>query len=202
MKNEKWIIIFLPFLLFASVKQKIISFYKKIYPEIIIKKIQITPPPPKKYKNFKILFSPKTTSGNIKIDNQYYYVRIKAKIPVFVANSVIKTNQPIYNNVIKKIIPFKYFYSKPLFKITKNLVASNIISKNSVITKSNTKIAPDVFRDETITVLIISKDITIYAKAKALQDGYIGDIINIKFRKKIQKAKIIKKGTVILKVNE
>ncbi len=202
MKNEKWIIIFLPFLLFASVKQKIISFYKKIYPEIIIKKIQITPPPPKKYKNFKILFTPKTTSGNIKIDNQYYYVRIKAEIPVFVATTVIKTNQLVYNHIKKTILPFKYFYSKPLFKIDKNLIASKIISKNAPITENNTKIAPDVFKGENITLMINSKDITIYTKAKAMQDGYIGDIINIKFRKKIQKAKIIKKGTVILKANE
>ncbi len=202
MKNEKWIIIFLPFFLFASVNQKIISFYKRAYPKIIIKKIQITPSPPKKYKNIKILFTPKTTSGNIKIDNKYYYVRIKALMPVFIANTIIKTDQPIYNHVTKKIVIFKNFYSKPIFSLNKKLVASKIISKNAIITKNNTKIAPDVFRGDMITVLINSKDITIYSRAKALQDGNIGDIIKIKFRKKILKAKIIKKETVILKANE
>ncbi len=198
MKNKKWMSVFLPLFLFAGVNQKIISFYKKAYPEIIIKKIQITPLPPEKYKNFKILFTPKTTSGNIKIDNQYYYVRIKAEIPVFITTSIIKTNQPVYNHTIKKIIPFKYFFSKPLLKINKKLVASKIISKNTVITENNTKTAPDVFRGENVTLIIGSKDITIYSNAKALQDGNIGDIIKINFRKKIKKAKIVKKNEVEL----
>ena len=200
MKN--WIIIFLPIFLFASVKQEIINFYKKSYPKIIIKQIKIIPSPPKKYKNLKILFSPNATSGNIKIGNHYYFVRIKAFLPVFVATSIIKTNQPIYNHVIKKIVSFRYFYAKPLFKINKKLVASKIISKNAIITSANTKIAPDVFRDDIVTVIISSKDMSIYTKAKALEDGNIGDIIKIKLKNKIKKAQITKKDVVVIKADE
>lgn len=199
---KKIILLFFFFLtLYANIKTEIIKFYKSYYPNIEIKEIKITPTPPKKYKNLKILFSPKTTSGNIKINNKYYYVRIKAFIPVYVANTIIKTNEPIYNHVVKKIIPLRYFYSRPLIKINKKLVASNIISKNAIITKSNTKIAPDVFRGEIVSVIIKSKDMSIFSKAKALQDGYIGDIIKINLRKKITKAKVIKKDTVLIEGN-
>jgi len=208
MKNRKLTIFLFFFLilsftfLYANINKKIIKFYKSYYPNIEIKKIKINPSPPKKYKYFKIMFSPKSSSGNIKIDNKYYYVRIKAFLPVFIANSIIKTNQSIKGHITKKTIPFRYFYSKPLLKINKNLVASKIISKNAVITKNNTKIAPAVFRGENVNVLIKSKDITIYSTAKALQDAYIGNIIKISFRKKIIKAKVIQKGTVLIKGNQ
>ena len=189
-------LIFIPLFLFASINQKIILFYKKTFPNIIIKKIKFIPAPPKQYKTLRILFSPKSSSGNIKIDNNYYYIKITAFIPVYKAKKVIKQNNTIYNNVSKKIIPFKCFYSKPLNKINKNLVASNIISKNAIINKSNTKIAPDVFKGSQVFVIIQSKNILINAKAKALQDGYIGDIIKIRFRKKTIKAKITNKNIV------
>ena len=196
MKNEKWIIIFLPLFLFASINDKIISFYKKTYPNIQITKIKITPTPPKKYKSLKILINPKRTSGNIKIDKKYYYVRIKAFIPVFVANKIIRPNQLIKNKVTLKKIPFRNFYAKPLKKISPLLVASKFISKNAIITNLNTKKMPLILKNSTISVIIKSKNITITSFAKALNDGYKGDIINILFRKKIEKAKVIKKGVV------
>ena len=204
MENRKLkiIIFFLPIFLFASVKQEIINFYKKSYPKIIIKQIKIIPSPPKKYKNLKILFSPNTISGDIRIDSHYYFVRIKAYLPVYIATDIIKNNRPVYNHITKKILLFRYFYSKPLFKINKKLVASKIISKNAVITENNTKIAPDIFKGDIVTVIISSKDISIFSKGKALQDGNIGDIIKIRFRKKTQNAKVIQKGTVLIKGNE
>jgi len=189
-------LIFFPLFLFASINQKIINFYKTYYPNIKIIKIHIHPAPPKKYKNLKILFSQKSISGNIKIDNRYYYVKIKAKLLVFKAKEIIKQNEFIYNKVYKTFIPFRYFYSIPLSKIDKNLIAKNIISKSAVITESNTAKAPDIFRNSYITAFVKSKSINITMKVKALKNGNIGDIIPVKLKNKILKAKVKGKNLV------
>jgi len=196
MKNEKWIIIFLPLFLFASINDKIVSFYKKTYPNIEIKKIQITPNPPKTYKHLKILINPKRPSGNIKIDGKYFYVKIKALIPVFVSTQVIRENEGISGKIKLKKIPFRSFYSKPLSKIKPSTVASKIISKNAIINSLNTKKMPLVTKNSLVSLIIKSKNITISSFAKALEDGYKGDVINVMFKNKIIKAKIIKKGVV------
>ncbi len=192
----KIIIFFFPLFLFASINEKIISFYKKTYPNIQIKSIKIIPSPPKRYKKLKISINPKLPGGSIKIDGKYFYVRIKALIPVFVTTQIIRPDENIKNKVILKKIPFRNFYAKPLRDINSSLVASKIISKNAIITNFNTKKMPLVTKNSTITVIIKSKSITITSFAKALGDGYKGDIINILFRKKIKKAKIIAKGEV------
>ncbi|WP_459886351.1 flagellar basal body P-ring formation chaperone FlgA [Caminibacter profundus] len=196
-------IILLPLFLLATVQNEIISFYKKEYPNIIIEKIKSSKPFPKKYKNIKFLINPKSPSGSIKIDNSYYYIKIKAQIPVFKATQIIKQNSPILENInIKKeIVNFRFFYSKPLIKIPNNLIASKIISKNTIINESNTKIAPSVLRGERVTVIINSQNIKIYSKAKALKDGNIGEIIPIEMDKKIFNAKVIKKGIVTIDNN-
>ena len=192
-------LIFFPLFLFASINQKIINFYKTYYPNIKIIKIYIRPAPPKKYKNLKILFSHKSTSGNIKIDNRYYYVKIQAKLPVFKAKEIIKQNEFIYNKIYKTIILFRYFSSKPLSKIDKNLIAKNIISKNAVITVSNTTRAPDVFKNSDITAFVKSKNINITMQVRALKNGNIGDIIPVKLKNKILKAKVKDKDLVEIK---
>ena len=192
----KIIIFFFPLFLFASINGKIIYFYKKTYPKIEIKEIKIIPTPPKKFKTLKILINPKHTSGNIKINGRYFYVRIKALIPVFVTTQIIKPNEEIKEKIVLKKIPFRNFYARPLYKIPSSLVASKIISKDAIINVLNTKKMPLVIKNSLVSVIIKSKDITITSFAKALEDGYKNDIINILFRKEIRKAKIIAKGEV------
>jgi len=200
MKNGKFIILFFLFsLLYANINQKIIKFYKSYYPNIEIENIKIIPTPPKKYKTLKIMLSPKKTSGNIKIDNKFYYVKIKAKIPVCIATTIIKTNEDILNKCKIKKIPFRNFYSKPITNINSNIVASKIISKNSIINQSNTKKKPLVFKNSDVSVIIQSKNINISTTAKALEDGYKGDEIKILLNKKIKKAIVIDKGAVTIK---
>jgi flagella basal body P-ring formation protein FlgA len=197
----KKIIIFIPFILFADVKSKIISYYKSYYPEIKIIKIISRPSLPKHYKHIKFLFNPKTPYGNVFIDGKYYYIKIDAQIPVFKATRIIKQNSFIIENqnAIKTLIKFRYFYSKPISKIPKNLIASKIISKNAILTTSNTKIAPAVIRGESVNVVINSNNIQITSSATALQDGNIGDIIRIKLNKKIFNAIVTAKGEVTIK---
>jgi len=197
MKNEKLLIFISLFsFLYANINDKIIEFYKSYYPNIKIENIKISPTPPKTFKNLKILLSPKRSYGNIKIDNRFYYVRIKALIKVYKAKQIIKTNELIYNKVKEEFIPFRTFYSKPLDKIDTNLVASKIISKNGIINESNTKKKPLIFKGDTISAIINSKNISITSKAKALEDGYKGDEIKILINKKIKKGTVLNKGVV------
>jgi len=193
----RFLIFFIPFFLFASVKEEIIKFYKSHYPTIEIEKITSNKPFPKHYKkiDFK-LANYKLPSSTLIIDGKYYFYTINAKIKVFVARKVIRVNETIKPNVIEKSINFRSFYSKPLTHIPNNLIASKIISKNGIINESNTRIKPLILKDENIKVIIKSNNIEIYSTAKALQDGNIGDIIRIEINNKIFKAKVVDEGIV------
>jgi flagella basal body P-ring formation protein FlgA len=191
----KLLLIFSFSLLFANINQKIINFYKSFYPDIKIIKISSSPTLPKHYKKIKLFLNPKLSSGLIRVDNKYYSIKIKAKIPAFVAIKTIKVNEYIAPNVEKKYITFKTFYS-PLVKDVKNLVATKIISKNEPITKNNSKPAPDIFKNQNVEVIINSNAIEIISSAIALENGNIGEFIKIKLNGKILNAKVIKKGVV------
>ena len=193
---RKLILIFFPIFLFASIKTKIIHFYKKYYPNIKIEKIKIYPTPPKKYKKIVFYLSPKRSFGNIKINNKFYYIVIKAKIPVCITTQIIRLNEGILNKCKIKLINFRNFYAKPIIHITPNLVASTIIAKDSIINTSNVKPRPLVFKNSTVSVIIQSKNIIITSSAKALQDGYKGNEIRIFINNKIKIATVIGKELV------
>jgi len=192
--------IFFPLFLLANIKEEIIKFYKSHYPPIIIKKITTNKELPKIYNNLKIMLNPNSYSGIIKVDNKYFFVKIDALLPVFVATKIIMPNEPIIlnQNCKKKQIKFKYLYTKPIFKIQKDLVAAQIISKDSILTIFNTKKAPAVFKNSKVKVIIHSDSIEITSTAKALQNGDIGKKIQIEMNGKIFDAKVIEKGVVSL----
>ena len=196
----KILIFFIPLFLFASIKQEIINFYKSHYPTIEIEKITSNKPFPRKYKNIDFkLANYKLPSSTLIIDGKYYFYRIKAKIKVYTANRVIKVNELILPNVSLKTITFKNFYSKPLIKIAPNLVASKIISKNTVINESNTKIRPLILKGENVNVIFKNHNIEIFAKGKALNDGNLNDIINIQINNKIYTGKVVGNRNILVK---
>ena len=197
MKKTKLLFLIFTFS-FADVKKEIIKFYKKEYPTLHIQKIISQPSFPKRYKKIKLLLNPKMPYGNVLIDGKYYYIKLKATLPVFKTLKIIKQNSPILENVNvkKEEVQFRYFYSKPINKIPKNLIASKVISKNSILTISNTKIAPAILKGEKVRVKISSKNVVIFSNAKALKDGEIGEKIKIEMNRKIFDAKVINKGVV------
>ena len=196
----RWLIITSLFsFLFADINSTIINFYKHYYPKIHIKQIVSNKPFPNKYKKVDLsMLNPKLSNGLIKIDNSYYSIKIDASILAYVADKTIKINEFIEPNVSLKEIKFRVFYS-PLVYNVKNLVAKQIISKNGVITKNNTKKAPDVFKNQSVQVIIKSPNIDIITSAVALNDGNVGEFIKIKLNNKILNAQIIKPGVVTIK---
>ena len=196
----KKLILLFPLFLFASVKEEIIKFYKSHYPTIKIISISSIKPFPKHYKkiDFK-LANYKMPSSTLIIDGKYYFYKIKAKIKVYVANKVIKVNEPILGNVEFKYINFRNFYSNPVYKLSPDLAASKIISKNAVINESNTKIKPYIISGESVNVIFQNNAIEVYAKGEALNNANTGDIVKVKINGKIYKGKIDKNANVIIR---
>ena len=191
--------LFFPIFLFASINEEIINFYKRYYPTIEIKSIKFNKTPPKNYKKIDFKFvNYKLPSSSILIDGKYYYFRIDATIKVFIANKVIKVNEFIKPNVSLKSIKFKTFYSKPLTKIEDKLVASKIISKNSIINESNTKIKPTILKNEKVTVIFKNNSIEIYTSGVALNDANENEKVLVKVNNKTFKG-IVKNAKVIIK---
>ena len=191
--------LFFPIFLFASINEEIIKFYKNHYPTIEIKSIKFNKTPPKKYKKIDFKFvNYKLPFSNILIDGKYYYFRIDAIIKVFIANRVIKINEFIKPNVSLKDVKFKTFYSKPLAKIEDNLVASKIISKNSIINESNTKIKPAILKNEKVTVIFKNNSIEIYTSGIALNDANENEKILVKVNNKTFEG-IVKDSKVVIK---
>jgi flagella basal body P-ring formation protein FlgA len=196
----KKLILLFPLLLFASVKEEIVKFYKSHYPTIKIINIYSNKPFPKHYKkiDFK-LANYKMPSSTIIIDGKYYFYKIKAKIKVYLATKVIKINEAIIGNATFKFIDFRNFYSKPIYKLSPDLAASKIISKNAVINESNTKIKPLIVSGDSINVIFQNSTIDVYAKGKALNDANIGDSVKVKIKGKIYEGKVDKNANVIIR---
>jgi flagella basal body P-ring formation protein FlgA len=182
----KLFFLFLPIFLFASVKKELVKFYKHYYPNIEIVSIYTQKPFPKKYKKISFkLINPKFPSGNLIIENKYYFYRIKAKLTVYKTIKVIKKNESVLPYVKKEKIDFRHFYSPPLLKIHKNLIASKVISKNAVITKENTRIKPAVLQGDNVNVVFKGRGVEIYSKGTALNDANIGEKIKVEINHKI-----------------
>ena len=98
-----------------------------------------------------------------------------------------------------KFIDFRNFYSKPIYKLSPDLAASKIISKNAVINESNTKIKPLIVSGDSINVIFQNSTIDVYAKGKALNDANIGDSVKVKIKGKIYEGKVDKNANVIIR---
>ncbi len=79
--------------------------------------------------------------------------------------------------------------------LNQRIIARKNIKEGVIISKRNTKKAPDIFEGETITVVENGKNFKIVKKITALESGYIGD--NITILDKIEKT-----GTITLENNE
>ncbi len=129
----------------------------------------------------------------------YFKYQIKAKIPVYKATTLIRkdTSLTLENLHLEKIL-FTNIVSTPISKEYLNRYsAKRTIKKNKIITIRDIKQSLDIMKNQHINAIISDGELKITFQAKALQSGFIGDIIKIKRgKKKIFKAKIVSKNRV------
>jgi flagella basal body P-ring formation protein FlgA len=196
-----FIIIFIPFLLFAGViENNITQVYKNYYKNIKISSIilnknytKITP----KYIDISMI-NPKRNQGTIKIDNHYIFFKIIATLKVLKSTQPINKGELITkeNSTLVNVI-FKNFYDKPLTSYT-NKSSKLYIPQNRIIYPymlCNPKL---VKKGENITIISKSGGVEISFQATAMQDGQKGDTIKVKKDNKIFSVKIDSQGNGVL----
>ncbi len=215
------LILLLPSLIHAvsiptkNIEKVIYDSYTKQYPTIEIESIRIKQigKTPKRFNTFKeqeislhksALKRDKSTISVIystpKKDKKIYFkYKIKAKISIYKANTLIPRNSPLsLENLHLEKIPFTTLISQPI--TTEDIdkySAKRAIKKNKIITLLDIKQSLDVVRNQKVNAIILEDDLKITFQATSLKSGFIGDVIKIRRgKKRIFKAKIISKNHV------
>ncbi len=140
-----------------------------------------------------------TFAKNHKQRKLYYKYNINATINLYVANEHIQKGRIITPNIVNlESIKFKSLYHEP-FKAQdfNQYYAKYTIKENRPLTYEKLKKNRAIKRNDHVTAIIQDGGVVLNFKATALQEGDIGDIINIrKSYKKRFKAQIISNTTV------
>ncbi len=140
-----------------------------------------------------------TFTKNHKQRKLYYKYSINATINLYVANEHIQKGRIITPNIVNlESIKFKSLYHEP-FKAQdfNQYYAKYTIKENKPITYEKLKKNRAIKRNDHVTAIIQDGGVILNFRATALQEGDIGDIINIrKSYKKRFKAQIISNTSV------
>jgi flagella basal body P-ring formation protein FlgA len=200
-----FLLLFFPFLLFASViENNITSVYKQTFKNIKIENLALKyyGKKPTKIKTIDITnINPKNPKGIIKINGiKFIYYKLNAKIKILKSTKIINKNEKITKtNAELTWIPLKNLYKLPMSNFPKNSVAKMYIPNNHIIYQYMVT-SPDLIRrNSPITVISKSGGIEMSFEATAIQNGKAGDIIKVKDKNNhIYKVKIDKQGNGIL----
>jgi len=198
-----------------NIEKVIHDSYTKKYPTIEIESIRVKQigKTPRNFDTFKeqeiVLPKPalKRDKSTISVlystpkkDKKIYFkYQIKAKISIYKATNLIPRETPLtLENLHLEKIPFTNIISQPIGKDDLNRYsAKRAIKKNRIITILDIKKSLDIIKNQHVNATIVDEDLKITFQAKALQSGFIGDIIKIKRgKKKIFRAKIVSKNRV------
>lgn len=111
-------------------------------------------------------------------------VQTKVFAPVLVASEIIPFNQTINqtNTTIKRTEISKHL-GKTYKTQTNGLISKKNYQKGNVILADYTKTKSSILKNSNIDVIFVSKSLSIKLRAKALQEGAIGDTILVKSEK-------------------
>ncbi len=198
-----------------NIEKVIHDSYTKRYPTIEIESIRVKQigKTPKNFDEFEeqeiFLSKPalKRNKSTISVlystpkkDKKFYFkYQIKAKISIYKATNLIPRDTPLtLENLHLEKIPFTNIVSQPILKDDLNRYsAKRAIKKNRIITTLDIKQSLDIMKNQKVNAIISDEELKITFQAKALQSGFIGDIIKIKRgKKKVFKAKIVSKNRV------
>ncbi len=134
-----------------------------------------------------------------KIRKTYYKYRIDATIPLYKSSTLIQKGRVITPETAELTeIPFTTLYHKPFDASDFNrYVAKQPIKEGTILSMEKLKRSTDIQRNDEVTALIRDGGVQLRFRAKALQEGNVGDIIRIrKDYKKRFKARILSNTTV------
>jgi len=169
--------------------------YLQKYPTMQIENISIFPT---SLHNKNFIYNPSKCSFNlskamfkrnrgtfvVKCNKKSYFFKfyIDATIDVYKANHQIKKDKIIDPKAIRKeTIRFKTIYSLPIYNLEKKeIMAKQNIAQDKIITSSMVVPVPAVKKSEIVNCFIQDGAVHIEFNAKALQNGYIGDVITLK----------------------
>jgi flagella basal body P-ring formation protein FlgA len=200
-----FLLLFLPFLLFAEViENNITSVYKQTFKYIKIQNLtlQYYGKKPKKITSIDTSnINTKQPQGIVKINNsKFIHYKIIAKIKILKSIKTINNNEKITQNNSKlSWTPLKSLYKLPLTKIPINSAAKMYIPNNHIIYQYMITAPNLIRRNSPIKVISKSGGIEMSFDATAMQKGKVGDTIKVKDKNNnIYKVKIDKNGNGIL----
>jgi flagella basal body P-ring formation protein FlgA len=200
-----FLLLFLPFLLFAGViENNITSVYKQTFKYIKIQNLtlQYYGKKPKKITSIDTSnINTKQPQGIVKINNfKFIHYKIIAKIKILKSIKTINNNEKITQNNSKlSWTPLKSLYKLPLTKIPINSAAKMYIPNNHIIYQYMITTPNLIRRNSPIKVISKSGGIEMSFDATAMQKGKVGDTIKVKDKNNnIYKVKIDKNGNGVL----
>ena len=198
---------------FRLIRDEIKKFYRVHYQNIVFKNIEIHSRGyinslPKKYivtinKKNSLRSDAILSIKSLKTKKQLFFnYKIEADVDVFISKDIIQRKEELSKkNCIKQTIHFDKFRALPIKKIGKRYIQSkHKIKKNSIITQRDIQKFNLIKRGSNINVILRNRNINISFSATALQNGTLGEIINVKpNNSKILKIRVIgyKLGEVI-----
>lgn len=132
-------------------------------------------------------------------------VVVKAYQDVLVASCFINREKQITSNVVKvkklEISNTLGYQLKPE-ALNNNVIAKKAFSEGEIIDKRFVKLRPDVLRNDRVTVMFNTSNLSITTDATALSDGVVGDNICVmnKNYNKVYTGKIIGENKVLVKI--
>ena len=176
----------------GKIKNEIQKYYKQHYKNIQILDIWVEPTSymAKLPQEYKVQFQNKRYLKNRGIlyiidenKREYFFnYTIKAKLNVYKARDTIQKDEPLSTiNLKKKSIILDKFLSMPLDEeSTIKYQAKHRIKKNKVITYRDVKKLNLIRRGSEVNVLIKDGSLYITFQAKSLNDGTLGDVIELR----------------------
>lgn len=192
-----------------ELKDKLVEYFLENYPNMEIKKVEITPRGyiktlPNEYDID--MPSPLSSSGVIHIITpqkmKYFFdFYIDGYIDVFLTKNTIKRGEALSDqNIIKKHIKLEKLKDTPLNSFEDNrLESKKQLTKDAILYKNDVTQKRVVKKGSMVNVSYDEEGIDITFSAKALQDGKLNDIISIQnSSNKTIKARVIGENMVIV----
>lgn len=124
---------------------------------------------------------------------------INAQIPVLLASKDIKSGSRLDEENTKiALIDFAQYEQNMLSALAKNKIARHNLRANTPIKANNVNNKKDISKGDILTLNIQDGGVSIQTSAEAMQDGNIGEFIEVRTKSGKTRAKIISKNQALI----